>query len=144
MSHALFLIGENVTNLTNNADLPPLPEIGEPVTVGQLKQICIERGWYYHLAKIESKNPQGVFRSDGCSFWPDSWRGKDLYEACFKHDILYWMGGTQRERYSADELLMIDVMSVTNDFILAKAMFHGVRAGGIPGTSFPWRWGYGS
>lgn len=30
------------------------------------------------------------FHSDGCTLFPDRWRGVDLYPCCYKHDLSWY------------------------------------------------------
>ena len=44
-------------------------------------------------------NPIKPFSSDGCTMFPDGdWGG-----CCYDHDLLYWRGGTWRDRIKADK-----------------------------------------
>ena len=52
-----------------------------------------------------------------------------MYEACFFHDLRYWIGGTEEERLVADAKLMIDVAEMGEAW-MAQTMFAGVRVGG--------------
>lgn len=48
------------------------------------------------------------FTSDGCSLFIDgTFENPELLkDCCFQHDIVYWQGGTKREREVADLDLM--------------------------------------
>jgi len=122
-----------------------LPDKGEGVSLPEIKDICDS----YHLSelwkKIEKDPPQQPFKSDGCSMWYDSWKGKSLYPACFLHDLKYWAGhpGEELERLIADAELMIDVARLTGSTALAETMFHGVRVGGHAIFKRSFSWGFG-
>lgn len=85
------------------------------------------------------------FASDGCSLFPDSSliTKDDWCECCFQHDLAYWKGGTEEERKLADRELKKCVFEKTQDEVLAKAMYEGVRFGGSPYFYNWYRWGYG-
>lgn len=115
-----------------------LPEKGKEIPLAEVKKLCLELGLLELLKKIEHDPPKKLFKSDGCSYWPDRWKdnnGKkiDLYIACLKHDLDYW-GGYPKEimaRFIADARLMIDVGIITKRTGLAVLMFLGVRIGGV-------------
>ncbi|QMU62687.1 MAG: hypothetical protein GKR92_02150 [Gammaproteobacteria bacterium] len=85
------------------------------------------------------------FTSDGCSLFPDSSAitKKDWCECCFQHDLAYWQGGTEPQREHADIELKQCVLEKTEDEVLAKVMYDGVRLGGSPYFYNWYRWGYG-
>ena len=85
------------------------------------------------------------FSSDGCSLFPDAdlISHQDWCECCFQHDLAYWRGGTKLERKNADLKFKDCVIAKTNDPILAKLMYDGVRFGGSPYFYNWYRWGYG-
>ena len=122
-----------------------LPAHDVEVPMADIEAICR----HYELTElwltIESNPPTLPFRSDGCSFWPDTWlAGRDLYEGCFIHDLHYWAGvpGDDMGRLRADVWLMMWVAeNVSVD--LAEAMFNGVRVGGTARVNTPWQWGFG-
>jgi len=89
--------------------------------------------------------PLAPFTTDGCSLFPDrSVMGKsDWCDCCLAHDLAYWRGGTDRERLKADQALRTCVEHATQDPVLARTMYLGVRAGGGPYGTTPFRWGYG-
>ena len=126
-----------------------LPAINEEVSLSQIKAICE----FYKLPelwkKIEKDPPKLVFKSDGCTMWPDKWPnktgGKDIYPACFLHDLKYWAGypGEDVERLVADAELMIDVARIRGSTKMAETMFHGVRLGGTDKLKLSFSWGFG-
>lgn len=115
-----------------------LPEKGKEISLPEVKKLCSDLGLTELLKKIECNPPKKLFKTDGCSFWPDRWKdadGKwaDLYIPCLKHDLYYWGGfpGEVVARFIADARLMIDVGVKTRRTNLAIIMFLGVRFGGI-------------
>jgi hypothetical protein len=122
-----------------------LPEKGEVVSLGRIREICI----YYDLPalwrKIEQDVPPKPFKSDGCSLWFDAWKGVDLYPACFLHDLKYWAGypGEDVERLIADAELMIHVARLMGSTAMAEVMFFGVRVGGHEMFKRSFSWGFG-
>ena len=120
-----------------------IPKKGEPVSPEKLIKIAITHGHYDIVDAIRAGTPDDVFVSDGCSMWPDSWMGDSIYEACFFHDIRYWLGGSDEYRLFADTELARDVARLSGNTALARTMFVGVSAGGQPEFGTPFRWGYG-
>jgi hypothetical protein len=85
------------------------------------------------------------FRSDGCSLFPDGTPSRpDLWcDCCLTHDLAYWQGGTDDDRLAADRALRACVEARTDDPLLARLVYAGVRIGG-PSVFPTWfRWGYG-
>ena len=84
------------------------------------------------------------FTSDGCSYFPQGTKDQRVAWAhcCLYHDIAYWRGGSYRERLAADLALQKCVTRVGAPR-LAWLMMNGVRTGGTPYVSTPFRWGYG-
>lgn len=122
-----------------------LPPKGAVVSLEQIKQICNYFGLQTLWHKIEKDPPAQMFKSDGCSMWFDTWQGKDLYPACFLHDLKYWAGypGEDVERLVADAELMIDVARILQSTGMAETMFHGVRVGGHEIFKRSFSWGFG-
>ena len=122
-----------------------LPAINEEVSLSRIHEICV----FYKLPdlwdKIEKDPPASVFKSDGCTMWPDNTGGKDIYPACFLHDLKYWAGhpGEDVERLVADAELMIDVARIRGSTKMAETMFHGVRVGGTDKLKLAFSWGFG-
>jgi len=120
-----------------------LPPKGQEVSLEEIMNICAEYNlknlWY----KIEQDPPKKPFKSDGCSWWPDTWNSFNLYPACFLHDLKYWNGGDKIDRLIADAELMIDIVKITNDINLAQVMFAGVRTGGGPHFKKSFSWNFG-
>ena len=77
--------------------------------------------------------------------WPNVTNGKNIYQACFLHDLKYWAGypGEDVERLVADAELMIDVARLRNSTKIAETMFHGVRVGGTDMLKMDFSWGFG-
>lgn len=124
------------------------PELktGVEISFSELKEICEYFGLYNLWIKIERDPPSIPFKSDGCTKWFDSWNGKDLTPACWKHDLKYWAGysGESVERLIADAELMIEIATILNGTHFAEIMFRGVRFGGSSswGNS-RFTWGFG-
>lgn len=128
-----------------------LPKKGEIVSLEKIKELCMYFELFSLWDKIESNPPPKPFKSDGCSGgFPDVWKNAkgrkvSLYEACLKHDIVYWCGREEEylARFFADVDLMVDVVRKTGRIKLGLLMFAGVRAGGSGWTRMPFRWGFG-
>ncbi len=128
-----------------HADSFSLPARNALVPMAQIETICRHYELTELWTKIESNPPDLPFRSDGCSVWPDRWfKGQDLYEGCFIHDLHYWAGlpGDEMGRMKADVRLMLWVAENVS-IELAEAIFNGVRVGGSEKLDTPWRWGFG-
>jgi hypothetical protein len=122
-----------------------LPRPYEVVPMPRIRAICERYGLAELLALIERDPPPQPFASDGCSGFPNTWiDGKDLYEACFVHDLMYWAGlpGDDLGRLKADVWLMMWVAEHV-EVHLGVLMFGGVRAGGSEKLPTAWRWGFG-
>lgn len=122
-----------------------LPAINEDVPLVKIKEICEYYGLKKLWKKIENDPPSLAFSSDGCTMWPDKTDGKDIYPACFLHDLKYWAGyaGEDVERLAADAELMIDVARIRQSTKMAETMFHGVRIGGSDKLKLSFSWGFG-
>lgn len=99
---------------------------------------------YFSLARrIEANiHELSYFSTDGCSCWPDKWMGHDFTKCCIKHDIEYWVGGTEDERLIADLELAICVTKISGA-TMARAMFFGTEFGGLPEWHQSYSWGFG-
>ena len=122
-----------------------LPAVHEEVPLNKIREICEHYGLHDLWKKIEKDPPTLTFVSDGCTMWPDVTNGKDIYPACFLHDLKYWAGypGEDVERLVADAELMIDVARIRNSTKMAETMFHGVRLGGTDEFKLAFSWGFG-
>jgi len=129
--------------------MPPtpfkLPAVNEEVSLTKIKEICEHYKLTELWTKIEKDPPPMTFVSDGCTLWPDITNGKDIYPACFLHDLKYWAGYPNEsvERLVADAELMIDVARIRGSTKMAETMFHGVRVGGTGKLKLPYSWGFG-
>jgi len=125
----------------------PLPELPKYVfNNDDLLELLASHGKHDILAYLEKHGmPENPFVSDGCSMWPDSWRGAELFPACFWHDVRYWCGipGDVVARVIADAELAKDVATVTGNSVLARTMFAGVGCCGTDHFNTSFRWGYG-
>jgi len=97
------------------------------------------------VVACSSDSELSAFSSDGCSLFPDASliNQDDWCSCCFEHDLLYWKGGTAQQREMADLQLQQCIVQKTNDSVLAKVMYEGVRFGGSPYFYNWYRWGYG-
>ena len=122
-----------------------LPKINEEVPLAKIKEICEHYKLISLWKKIEKDPPSLVFSSDGCTMWPDLTGGKDIYPACFLHDLKYWSGYPNEdvERLIADAELMIDVARIRESTKMAELMFQGVRIGGTDKLKLAFSWGFG-
>lgn len=122
-----------------------LPAIDEDVPLTKIKEICVHYKLPALWEKIEKDPPSSVFKSDGCTMWPDVTGGKNIYCACFLHDLKYWAGypGEDVERLVADAEFMIDVARIRESTKMAETMFHGVRVGGTDKLKLAFSWGFG-
>lgn len=96
----------------------------------------------YTSQPIESQlNP---FSSDGCSRWPDGTvlKPNAWLECCYKHDRVYWLGGTYQQRLNSDKELKSCVKKNFANF-MGILMYMGVRVGGRPNYDTSYKWGYG-
>ncbi len=122
-------------------------EKGRKYSIEELKIICHERHQWDILKRLQEAPPPDSFVSDGCSMWPDEWSGVVYFEDCWWHDLDYWLGGSQLQKFLADLGLAekiatrFDREGKTDDGItMAWAMLTGVHLGGNIG---PWQWGFG-
>lgn len=82
--------------------------------------------------------PQGIpdlpFLTDGCSMWLDgTWQ-----QCCVEHDMDYWCGGSEADRWESDRELAQCVGGT-----MGKLMRFGVVVGGrIPAPRFGWGYGH--
>jgi hypothetical protein len=81
--------------------------------------------------------PDYLFTTDGCSRWPD----KPWVSCCVVHDIMYWCGGSDKDREETDQIIMQCVNQKAS--LVGAIMYSGIRVGGTPWLPTPWRWGYG-
>lgn len=130
---------------TKNKENYQLPEVNSEVSMETIKEICEVYNLPDIWKKIEKDPPQKTFVSDGCTMWPDITNGKNIYEACFLHDLKYWCGypGEDIARLQADAELMMDVARIRDSIKMAELMFHGVRRGGTEHLKLAFSWGFG-
>ncbi len=94
------------------------------------------------LSYANSVNRLKPFSSDGCSAVADAFLNKNWVNCCIKHDIEYWVGGSENDKDLADKELEKCVGAST--FPLFGSLFYsGVSLGGSPSLPTSWRWGYG-
>lgn len=89
------------------------------------------------------------FEANGCSNFSPSvaYPKKEKWGlCCVQHDIAYWKGGTNEDRYSADQRLQNCIIEVGEPNI-ARLVYWGVRAKALTGerdrSGENWDWGYG-
>lgn len=84
------------------------------------------------------------FVFDGCTCFPEGSRREPSAwsDACEKHDLAYWRGGTMRERREAD-LALRQGISASGYPAIGTMAYLGVRLGGAAILPTPWRWGFG-
>lgn len=90
--------------------------------------------------------PPRYFHYDGCTWFVDSLLDSDFKEACLEHDIMYWYGGSAKERQEADAALRSAIAaSGFSGYILQWPMYLGVRVfGDSPMTHIvDANWGFG-
>jgi hypothetical protein len=123
----------------------PFPEIGESVSHDRALHLAKCLGLFY-IAEILKKNcPPRKFKTDGCSCFPDCLYLPykcNLFPACARHDLAYWMGGRTPEnrnlRKEADIKLKIDIATTTGSVFLAHLMYWAVRIF----SRHCWGWGW--
>ena len=122
-----------------------LTTVNEEVPLSKIKEICEHYNLPDLWEKIEKDTPSLAFSSDGCTMWPDVTDGKNIFSACFLHDLKYWSGypGEDVDRLVADAELMIDVARIRGSTKIAETMFHGVRLGGSEKFKQAFSWGFG-
>jgi hypothetical protein len=92
-------------------------------------------------AQVKQDPPDKAnFKSDGCSLFPDG----NYRDCCVQHDKVYFIGGSLKERRTADKELYACVRSRGNGKFLASMIFVGVRIGGVSFLPTPFRWGFGN
>ncbi len=91
------------------------------------------------------KIPLEPFTNAGCEFFPTSSFADttNVSRCCLEHDMAYWQGGTEDERWAADQAFRDCLISVTGNERLADMMYDAVRMGGTPHFPSWYRWGYG-
>ena len=84
--------------------------------------------------------PSGA-KSDGCTLIPDG----HIRDCCLRHDQEYFVGGTRKERRESDKRLFTCITKKTGFVhkLVAPFIWLGVRIGGVPFISTPFRWGFG-
>jgi hypothetical protein len=85
--------------------------------------------------------PPEDFGGDGCTLFPDG----NYRECCYRHDVDYFRGGTEKERRESDKKLYRCVRSKKGwqNEVAAPLMLFGVRVFGGSFLPTPFRWGFG-
>ena len=118
--------------------------LSRDLSLDEIKELCLECGREELWERIESNPPPTPFVTDGCTMWWDEWNNVSLPEACLFHDLAYWLGGSDDDRYDADIRLFDDLCDLGLP-LMAHVMFAGVRAFGLPHfkRAAEEHWGYG-
>jgi len=90
--------------------------------------------------------PPKTFKQDGCTLFPDKIFSSDFSEACFKHDISYWYGGSEEEKRQADTQLKEAAANAgTTGYLLQWPIYIGVHFFGDTWLTkyFDANWGFG-
>ena len=74
------------------------------------------------------------FKTDQCTFWFDSFFKSDWSHCCEKHDLYYWIGGSEDNRRDVDYNLYKCVQEKSNS-LNSLLMFIGIQIGKIS----PWK-----
>lgn len=80
-------------------------------------------------------------KSDGCTLIG----GTEFKACCLAHDRDYFFGGTWKDRFASDKRLY-ECVREKKSFgakLAAPFIWLGVRIGGVPFLSTPFRWGFG-
>ncbi|MNJ98444.1 hypothetical protein D3C87_162100 [compost metagenome] len=101
-------------------------------------------------SSLSSQSPEQPlirpFFSDGCSSSPDKLPGSNdeegWVECCIKHDTVYWLGGTEKEKEQADADLE-QCMAAKDYPKMGKVYKAFVGQFGGPDSTNSYRWGYG-
>ncbi len=122
-----------------------LPQVGERCSPYDIVKVCLWLGWRGLAKRLGSNiDKYDDFVSDGCSMWPDEWKGKSYQKACIRHDIRYYIGGSDDDKFISDCYLAIDVCKIAGDD-MARTMLIGVQGAGPFGRMMEtgWRFGFG-
>jgi hypothetical protein len=94
---------------------------------------------------VEKKAPAKLveFFTDYCTQWPNGKKISDVDWSlcCFKHDLQYWIGGTEIKREQSDAELK-SCVEKSGSPLNGTIMYLGVRVAGGPGNA-EYSWGYG-
>lgn len=97
-----------------------------PETTSRMKERAQEYG-----EEQGKDTPVNPFTFDGCTLFPDRFLDSSFKEACLKHDIAYWYGGSKEERKEADLQLKEEVSEAGfSGAILQYPIYWGVRVFG--------------
>ena len=98
---------------------------------------------------LEAENlptPPEEFRRDGCTLWPDKLPGHNFNEACLKHDIAYWAGGSREQQKKVNQEFRQDINETgLLGPVFGFIMYTGVTWFGNNGVSrvIDSHWGFG-
>jgi hypothetical protein len=82
------------------------------------------------------------FSTDGCSLSPNSVINVDITECCVKHDVAYWLGGTEKQKIESDDKIQ-RCISEKAGTVAGKVYRAGIDEGGDADGHNTFRWGYG-
>ncbi len=85
-------------------------------------------------------SPIREFKSDGCTFFPDTINDISLLPPCVTHDYAYWQGGPPAARLTADRRLRSDIRALGMP-VVAACMYRAVRLFGGRFWKSPKMWG---
>ncbi|MEZ4104086.1 MAG: hypothetical protein R3B60_02240 [Candidatus Paceibacterota bacterium] len=112
-----------------------------PKTTEEMKAEAIAYG-----QNLNKTTPPREFKQDGCTLFPDKVFGSDFSEACLKHDIAYWHGGSEEERKKADTELRLNIAdSGISGYYLQYFVYYGTQIFGDTWLTrlFEANWGFG-
>jgi len=120
-----------------------LPAKNTPVATGELIMLCEFLDMPEEAEILRADPPKKVFVSDGASGCPD-FLSEMVYEAAFRHDLRYYLGGTPNQREKADKQFRRDLIKIHHlPRSVADFMYQAVRIGGSEELPTSWRWGFG-
>ena len=99
-----------------------------------------------YLVDNNLPTPPRPFMRDGCTLWPDQFPGHDFNDACLKHDIAYWAGGSRELQKQVNKKFRQDVNQVGPlGPVFGFIMYTGVTWFGNNGVSrvINSHWGFG-
>ena len=127
-----------------------IPDVGKIWTDDDIRRAaCEEWGrldlWKRYLGARQNRKP---FISDGPSCCPRyiicGGKTIDLYPAAAEHDLAYYIGGSENDRFREDLRLAENVVFRCGGTPeIAMTMLNAVRLGGTDKLPTSWRWGFG-
>ena len=117
-----------------------LPQVSTPVLICFLFLAFASAGIAFGQKADDELLPDGS-KSDGCTLIG----GNEFKACCISHDRDYFLGGTWKDRFESDKRLY-ECVRKKKSFgakLAAPFIWLGVRIGGVPFLSTPFRWGFG-